>query len=137
MRSLRPTLALLAVLAIAALAAGCGSSAEETSGTSGAESPASTSTAPDREAPVGVRAMPCGEGTASGGEVRTVGVSCQLGRELVAGWYKDDSCSSPPGASRTSCRLGAFTCLGVAAGRGIAVTCVRPGRSVSFIAKPR
>lgn len=122
---------LLAVLALAVAAAGCGSSSDETTGT--------TSAAQEKiqEAPVGVRADRCGEGATAGGEVRVTGASCKLGRELVAGWHKDSACSAPEGASRTSCRLGEFTCLGAVTDRGVAVTCAAPGRSISFLAKPR
>ena len=119
---------LLAVLALAVAAAGCGSS-DETTGT--------TSAAPEKiqEAPVGVRADRCGEGATGDGEVRVTGVSCELGRELVAGWYKDSACSAPEGASRTSCKLGEFSCLGAVTDRGVAVTCAAPGRSVAFIGR--
>jgi hypothetical protein len=69
------------------------------------------------------------------GEVRVTGVSCELGRSLVAGWYKDDACSAPQGASRFSCRLGKFICLSAVTDRGVAVTCATPGRSVAFIGR--
>jgi hypothetical protein len=128
-----PIAILLAVLALAVAIAGCGSSSDETSG----EQPASTSTSPDRqEAPVGVRAERCGGSSTQGGEIRVTGVSCKLGGELVAGWYKNSACSSPKGASRTSCKLGEFTCLGAVTDRGLAVTCAGPGRSVAFVARP-
>jgi hypothetical protein len=133
-----PIAILLAVLALAATVAGCGSSADETSSTTPAgEPPASTSTTPGgQEAPVGVRAKNCMVGQSSGGLLRVTGVSCELGRSIVAGWYKDSACANPQGASRTSCKLGAFTCLGAVADRGVAVTCAGPGRSVSFIGQP-
>jgi hypothetical protein len=122
---------LLAVLAVAGAAAGCGSSPDETTGP-----PASTSTTREKqEAPIGARAERCGGDTAAGGEVRVTGASCKLGRELVAGWYKDSACSAPKGASRTSCKLGKFTCLGAVTDRGVAVTCAAPGRSVAFIGR--
>ena len=120
-------------VAVAVTAVGCGSSSDETTGASGtAAPPASTSSTPGQEAPIGVRARSCG-GAGSSGEVRVTGVSCDLGRSLVAGWYKENACSSPKGASRTSCRLGKFICLGAVTDRGVAVTCVSPGRSVAFI----
>jgi hypothetical protein len=135
-----PIAILLAVLALAATGAGCGSSSDGTSDTSPetqGNPPASTSTTPEKgqEAPVGVRAERCGEGATSGGEVRVTGVSCEFGRSLVAGWYKNSACSGPKGTSRTSCKLGRFTCLGAVTDRGIAVTCAGPGRSVAFIGK--
>jgi len=135
MRLPSPNTIVLAVLAIvgAVTAAGCGSSSDETTGASETTAPpASTSTTP--EAPIGVRARSCGA-TGSSGEVRVTGVSCELGRSLVAGWHKDSDCAAPKGASRTSCRLGKFTCLGVVTDRGVGVSCAAPGRSVAFIGR--
>jgi hypothetical protein len=131
---------LVTVLAVAAsvAAGGCGSSSDETTGagqTTAPNPPASTSTAPGQEAPIGVRAKSC-KGDSSGGEIRVTGAPCPFSRLLVAGWYKNDACSAPAGASRTSCKLGSFTCLGVATDRGLAVTCARPGVSVAFVGKP-
>jgi hypothetical protein len=137
MRFPGPNTTALAALAIVAAmaAAGCGSSSDETTGASETTAPpASTSTTPGQEAPIGVRARGCG-GTGSSGEVRVTGVSCELGRSLVAGWYKNGKCSAPEGASRTSCRLGRFICLGAVTDRGVAVTCAAPGRSVAFIGR--
>lgn len=134
----KPIVILLAIFALAAIAAGCGSSSDETSGTSAtSEPPAATSTTPSgQEAPVGVRAKSCAIGRASGGVLRVTGVSCELGRSVVAGWYKDSACSIPQGASRTACKLGEFGCLGTTTGRGVAVNCAGPGRSISFIGRP-
>jgi hypothetical protein len=128
----RPTTIVLAVLAIAVAttAAGCGSSDEsETSAP-----PASSSTTPGQEAPIGVRAKSC-DGTGSSGDVRVTGVSCELGRSLVAGWHRNGACSGREGASRLSCRLGRFICIGAITDRGVAVTCAAPGRSVAFLAR--
>jgi len=123
---------LLAVAAIAAVAAGCGSSSD---GTEGKQSTApSSSTAPGAaEAPVGVRAKTCMAG--EGAELRVTGVSCAFGRTVLAGWHKDSDCFEPRGASRTSCKLGEFTCLGAATDRGIVATCATAGRSIAFVAK--
>jgi hypothetical protein len=137
MRPLRPTSAVLVLLAVATTfaVAGCGDSAEETGETSPAGAPASTSTAPEgQQAPLGVRAKSCGGDAASGGEIHVTGVSCAVGRELVADWHEDRSCSPPPGASRSSCRLGRFQCFAASTDRGIAVACAGPSRSVAFIA---
>jgi len=134
MRLLRPNKIALAALAIvvAMAAAGCGSSSDETTGAS--ETTAPTSTTPGQEAPVGVRARSC-DVTGSSGEVRVTGVSCELGRSLVAAWHKNTGCSAPEGASRMSCRVGGFICLGAVTDRGVAVTCAAPGRSVAFIGR--
>jgi hypothetical protein len=131
MRILGP---ILAVLVIALAVGGCGSSSDETTGSN---PPANSSTAPTgQEAPAGARANVCKGSAASGGEVRVTGVSCEMARLVTAGWFKNGTCAGAPGASRTSCRLGAFTCLGAATDRGIAVTCAAPGRSIAFVAKP-
>jgi hypothetical protein len=131
----RPNTIALAALAVlvAMVAAGCGSSSDETAGTSGTTAPPA-STTPGQEAPIGVRAKGCGD-TGSSGEVRVTGVSCELGRSLVTGWYKNGDCSAPEAASRMSCRVGGFICLGAVTDRGVAVTCAAPGRSVAFIGR--
>jgi hypothetical protein len=129
---------LVALLAVAAvvIASGCGSSSDETTSageTTAPSPPASTSTTPEQEAPIGARATSCESG--GGGELRVTGVPCGFGRLLVSGWYKNDACSSPAGASRTSCKLGPFTCLGAATDRGLAVTCASKTASVAFVGK--
>lgn len=115
--------ALTAILALAAViaAAGCGSSSDE-NGT------ASTTSA-EGEAPIGVQAKSC---KGEDGEIRVTGVDCSFGRAIVASWHKDSRCFEPEGASRTSCKLGKLTCLGVSASRGFAVTCATTGRSIAF-----
>jgi hypothetical protein len=124
---------LLTVAAIAAVAAGCGASSDGTEGTQ-STAPSASSTAPGAaEAPVGVRAKTCMAG--EGAELRVTGVSCAFGRTVFAGWHKDSECFEPRGASRTSCKLGAFTCLGAVTDRGIAATCATAGRSIAFVAK--
>jgi hypothetical protein len=132
MRNSRPKPTLLAALAVAAAIAGCGSSSNETET---AQPPASTSTAPGSEAPVGVRAKSCSGATKVTEEIRVTGVSCAAGQLIAEAWGRTKSCTAPAGTSRTSCRLGGLTCLGAVADRGIAVTCAEPGRTVSFIGK--
>jgi hypothetical protein len=123
-----------AVLLIALAMAGCGSSSTETTGSN---PPASSSTAPTRpQAPAGSTVDVCKSSAAAGRELRVTGVSCETARQVAAGWFKDGACAGTSGASRTSCRLGAFTCLGTATDRGIVVGCAAPGRSLSFVAKP-
>jgi hypothetical protein len=161
MPTFRSILALLAVSAVAAVVApalaGCGSDSDEatTGGTTGApaessappaDTPAESSKPPAGKAPaeekapgapVGVRAKVCKSGRAADGEVRVTGVPCEFGRLVVIGWHENDGCEPPSGASRTSCRLGGFTCLGAKTGRGLAITCAAAGRSVAFVAEPR
>jgi hypothetical protein len=136
MRIPGPNTIVLAALAIVVTmaTAGCGSSSETTGASETAAPPASTSTPPGQEAPIGVRARRC-DGAGSSGEVRVTGVSCDLGRTLVAGWHKNENCSAPGSASRTSCRLGRFICLGAVTDGGVAVTCAAPGRSVAFVGR--
>jgi hypothetical protein len=55
----------------------------------------------------------------------------------MAGWARRGECSSPAGASRYSCTVSRYRCLGARTDRGIAVSCAQPGRSVSFVARPR
>jgi hypothetical protein len=128
---------LLVVVALAALSAGCGSS-EGGSGYGSRDttdnSPTATATTP--EAPPGASARTC-EGTAVGAEeLRVTGVSCDVGLRIVAAWAGKPSCSTPAGGSRFSCSIyDGYRCLGTSAGRGIAVSCARPGASASFVAK--
>jgi hypothetical protein len=42
------------------------------------------------------------------------------------------ACKRPPGASRWGCSVGAYRCQGVVSGRGLSVSCAKPGRSLSF-----
>jgi hypothetical protein len=130
-----PNTTVLAALAIgvAMAATGCGSSSDETGTGETTAPPASTSTTPGK-GPIGVRAKGCGA-AGSSGAVRVTGVSCELGRSLVSRWHKNRGCAASQGASRLSCRLGRFVCLGAATDRGVAVTCAAPGRSVAFVAR--
>jgi hypothetical protein len=120
------------VIAVAAAIAGCGSSSDETET---GEPPASTSTAPASQAPIGVRAKSCKDPSTVTGEIRVTGLPCAAGRLIAEAWSRTKACAAPAGASRTSCRLGGLTCLGAVTGRGIAVTCAEPGRSLSFVGK--
>jgi hypothetical protein len=38
-------------------------------------------------------------------------------------------------ASRSACTVGRYRCLTVTTGRGFAVGCALPGRSISFVAR--
>jgi len=108
---------------------GCGSSGESTGDTAGTTTGASGSTAP-----VGAAAKACASaGGAS--DLRVTGIGCAAGRGVVGAWTNSSACSSAAGASRTSCSVDDYRCLGAAAARGLAVSCARPGRSVSFVVK--
>jgi len=118
---------LLAVALLAIFACGCGSSGTETPGEG------STKTA----SPPGASVQRC-SGTSAGVDMlRVSGASCATGHEVVAGWSSKKACVTRPGASRTSCAVGAYRCLGAVTERGLAVSCARPGRSVSFIVTRR
>lgn len=116
---------LLAVALLAILASGCGSS---DTGSSGEGSTKTT-------APQGAAAPACADAPADIGALRVSGVGCATGREVVADWIAKGACSTPATASRTSCTVGGYRCLGTATEHGLAVSCARPGQSISFVAK--
>jgi hypothetical protein len=132
-----PPARLLILLAVAALTVtattGCGSSGD--GGTESSETK-TTATATTPPAPAGASARSC-EGTPTGtGQVRVTGIGCDVGRGVVAAWASKPDCSAPAGASRFSCAVyRGYRCLGAATDRGFAVSCTRPGSSVSFVAK--
>jgi len=121
----------LAVLTagLALAAAGCGSSGETTQSSSEAGE-ATTSTAPP-----GARVETCRGAVAGVGQVRTSGTGCAVALGIVASWDSKKACDAPAGGSRTSCSVRGYRCLGASAERGLAVTCARPGSSLSFVAK--
>jgi hypothetical protein len=119
------------------LAAGCGSSDSSSSGTSGAGTRAPTATATTPAPPPGASARACGGTVAGIGQLRVTGVSCGAGRGIAAAWASKRSCAAAEDASRSSCAVpGGYRCLGASAGRGLAVSCARPGASVAFLARP-
>lgn len=130
--------ALLVAVALATAATGCGSS-EGGSGYGPRDSTEEprTATATTPEAPPGASARTCESGVAGAEEVRVTGIGCDVGLRVVAAWAAKPPCSAPAGGSRLSCSVhDGYRCLGASAERGIAVSCARPGASVSFIAKP-
>lgn len=116
----------LAVLILAAgLLAGCGGSSSE--GTSSTSPGAHTSTAP---AGSSVRACPLAiTGTR---ELRATGVSCGEAQKVAVVWLGDSNCAAAPGASHSACTVRGYRCIATATDRGLAVSCSRPGRAVSF-----
>jgi hypothetical protein len=122
---------LVAVALAAAAVGGCGSSgggssSEQAKGSSGA-SPAT--------APAGASAQACSGAVRGIATLRVAGVGCAIGRGVVAFWSNKAACAGTAGASRVSCTVEEYRCLGAATDRGIAVSCARPGRSISFVAK--
>jgi hypothetical protein len=147
----------LAAIAVTAalLAMGCGSDDDGGSGygresgdvsgpsqatttTTGAGADATTTTGGGNATttgPSGIRARSCPpEGEIAA--LRTVGEDCRTARAVAADWSRRSDCSEPEGASRYACSVSGYRCLGTTAGRGISVSCARPGRSVSFLAEP-
>jgi hypothetical protein len=127
---------LAALVALAVLASGCGSADDSSRERSAAPERTPTATATTPEAPPGASAQTC-EDTANGAEqLRVTGTGCDVGRGVVAAWTNQPSCSPGNEASRVSCDVrDGYRCLGAAAGRGIAVSCARPGSSISFLSK--
>jgi hypothetical protein len=115
----------LTVTLVAILASGCGSSGTESS------SEGSTKTA----APQGAATPACTAAPAGVGALRVSGVDCTTGREIVVAWTKKHACATPASASRTSCTVGAYRCLAATVQHGLAVSCARPDRSISFVSK--
>jgi hypothetical protein len=124
------------LLAASLLATGCGSDGDEQTG-DGAEPPASSRSTDGPSGPTGsgIRAKSCHPAGPGIVALRTVAEDCAVARAVAVGWSATPGCSTPAGASRLSCTVRGHRCLGVVAGRGIAVSCARPGRSVSFIAQ--
>jgi hypothetical protein len=116
-RSLAP-LATVALLAAALVLAGCGSSGETTQRAT-------------RQAPVGSSVTSCHDDLLSE-PARAAGASCGEARSVATRWVHSRSCMSSSGESRGSCTLGGFGCLSARTGRGFAVSCARPGRTISF-----
>ena len=123
--------AILLLLAACALLAGCGS---DESTTTPAETAPTTETAPAAgasSAPAGAAAHSC---ATVGGltKLRAVGVGCDAARQVAVAW-KVPRCRPSPGASRSACSVRRYRCQGVVTARGLAVSCSRPGRSISFL----
>ena len=121
---------------LAPLASGCGSdgSGSGYGARDSTEGPA-TATATTPEAPPGATARAC-EGTVAGvTDLRVTGIGCDAGDAVAASWKEEPSCAAPADASRFSCAVpNGYRCIGASAGRGITVSCARPGASVAFIA---
>jgi hypothetical protein len=119
---------MLAVALVAILASGCGSSDTNSSGEG-----STTKTA----APPGAAVLACAGAPTDIGALRASGVGCATGREVVARWTAKNTCRANADTSRTSCTVGGYRCLGTVTEHGLAVSCARPGHSISFVAKRR
>jgi hypothetical protein len=127
-------LALVAALA----AAGCGSSDTGTT-----ESPTTEPTRPSptaSQAPAGAAMHGCTVLTRKVHEARATGVACTTAVEVADAWMaeSESDCRLKATASRGSCTVGRhrYRCLATSTDRGIAVSCSRPGRTISFLAPP-
>lgn len=124
--------ALAAGLALAA--SGCGSSDEGTSSET-TQSTSSNGGATTSTTPAGSRVEVCEGAIAGVGRVRASGTGCAIARGIVASWDNKVACGAAANGSRASCSVENYRCLGAATERGLAVTCARPGSSISFVAK--
>jgi hypothetical protein len=137
-QSRHPLPALVVCVAVALVAAavggcgssGAGSSSEQAKGASGAAGSATTPTAP-----AGASAQACAGAVRGIATLRVAGVGCAIGRGVVASWSNRPACAGTAAASRVSCTVEDYRCLGAATDRGLAVSCARPYRSISFVAK--
>jgi hypothetical protein len=56
--------------------------------------------------------------------------------KLRAAWGGNPTCAHPQGASRWACSVDSYRCQAVVVGRGWAVDCAKPGRSIAFTVPP-
>jgi hypothetical protein len=123
MRLVRPLIPIL--LLLAGPLAGCGSS-DSTETTDASPIPA----------PPGASAQSCPLNTAGIEALRVTGVGCRAGQKIATAWSRDATCAPAAGHSRYGCEVQGYRCVTTTTDRGISVSCARPGRSISFIAKP-
>jgi hypothetical protein len=132
MRVTRPLIPIALLAAV--LIAGCGSDdGHEASSTADAPSKATTSTTPPT-APPGAAVDTCASKTTDLERLRVAGIACEAGQAVAAAWVRSASCASAEDDSRSACTVRGYRCLGTNAGRGLTISCARPGRSISFIA---
>jgi len=123
-------LLLLALGLAGPLVGGCGSSSSEQS-TQG--NPGATDKARGSTAPPGAAAQACAGTAAKAAELRVTGVRCAAGLGVVTAWSTKNDCRAD--TSRPACTIGGYRCLSATGEHGFAVSCARPGRSISFIAR--
>lgn len=119
------------LLLTAALLAGCGS--DSTEGTRSEPTPTTEVTGP-ATGPPGASARSCAGG-AEIADLRVTGTGCDTAQAVATGWIGKADCATPREASRLSCTVRDYRCLGTATDSGIAVSCARPQRSIAFVAK--
>jgi hypothetical protein len=101
------------VLAIALFVVGCGGGSSN------------STTKP--KAPAGSRVVSCNTGG-----LRATAVDCASARKLMIGWQHTHTCALGQGESRGACSVSGFRCQSVRTGKGVSVSCARPGEAVAF-----
>jgi hypothetical protein len=129
----------LAVLALAAgMLTGCGGSSSESTSTGSSSSGVTGSSSPGSHtstAPAGASVRACPLNIAGTQRLRATGVSCGEAQLVALTWWGSAGCTAEPGASHSACSVRSYRCIGTATDRGLAVSCARPGRAVSFTAR--
>jgi hypothetical protein len=121
----RAILLITAIAAALALAA-CGSDDD-----SGDTATQETTVQSVGAAPIGASARSCPTDGALT-ELRAAGVGCDTARKVMVTWNQP-RCLPESGASRSQCTVGGYRCQAVRTERGLAVSCARPGKSISFL----
>jgi hypothetical protein len=103
----------LAVAVLALFVAGCGG------GSSSSSQP---------KAPAGSKVVSC-----KTGGLRATAVDCASARKVMVGWQHRHACALSQGESRGACSVSGFRCQSVRTGKGVSVSCARPGEAVAFI----
>jgi hypothetical protein len=133
----------LAIVVVAAiLVAGCGDSSTRTDGS---RTGTVTGVVPVPEhkggstskAPIGAAAKSCDSYAGDAEALRATGIPCEQARQVMYGWQREPSCSTPAGASRGSCLTRSYHCQAARTDRGLVVSCSRVGQSIAFVAKRR
>jgi hypothetical protein len=118
-----PRAALAVAVLSGLLVAGCGGGS-------------SSSTAPSRSAkpsgPAGSRVVAC-KGTGAAAALRATAVDCASARAVMRGWGHVGACALATGESRGACSVSGFRCQSVRTGKGVSVSCARPGEAIAFI----
>jgi hypothetical protein len=80
------------------------------------------------KAPAGSKVVACDPGG-----LRATSIDCGSAREVMNGWAAARACALSKGESRGACSVEGFRCQSVQTGRGVSVSCARPGEAVAFI----
>jgi hypothetical protein len=105
----------LLLVGLALFVAGCGGSS-------------SSSTQPEPKAPAGSKVVSC-----DARMLRATAVDCASARKVMSHWEGVHACALGQGESRGACSVAGFRCQSVQTGKGISVSCARPGQAVAFI----